>query len=164
MNRRRFLSGTALGAVGAVAGCIHGGDGGGEDGGDDESTNEPAPQSGVNYQNLSYEITERGEDVMGSVGHSYVMGQYELFGSFTVGPEDCYTSAVIDVSVTEETAEVLVGPVKKDGAPEECSGPVVEHAFTVSFESDISAEQYLLKAEDHEEGEIVVHDSEDSGF
>lgn len=161
MNRRRFLSGTALGAVGAVAGCLHSDDGDGEDG---ESTTEPVPQNGETYRNLTYEITEVDEDVMAGVGHSYAMGQYQLFGSFTVGPEDCYTSAVIDISVTEETAEVLVGPIKKDDAPDECSGRVVEHGFTVSFESEINADQYLLKAEDHEEGEIVVHDSEDSGF
>lgn len=162
MKRRRFLSGTALGALGAVAGCVHGDDG--EDGGNGDSTNEPAPQNGEGYQNLNYEITEVDDDVQGAVGHSYMMGQYELFGSFTVGPEDCYTSAVVDISITEETAEVVVGPIKKDDAPEECSGRVVEHAFTVSFESEINAEQYLLKAQDHDEGEIVVHDSEDSGF
>lgn len=160
MNRRRFLSSTALGAVGAVAGCLHG-----DDGSDDgPPEREPAPRSGQNYGNLTYEITEVDDDVQGAVGHSFRFGTYELFGSFTVGPEDCYTSAVVEVSVSEEVAEVLVAPIEKDDAPQECRGTVVEHGFKVAFESEITAQKFLIKAIDNEGDEITVYDSTESGL
>lgn len=170
--------------MGAIAGCLHGddggtggdesddGDGGSSDGGGSSSddgagsdggpaTAEPAPREGEDYRNLSYEITEEGEDVSGTVGSIYNTGNYTLMGSLTVGPADCNTSDVVEMAVSEELAEVLVAPVGRDDAPAECSDAVVEHAFQVTFESEFNASRILLKADDYEDGEVVVYDSDE---
>lgn len=170
MCRREFIAygGTALTA--AVAGCSSGDDGGDDDGDGSDETEETetpvtAPSSGENYENLTYTIDESGEEVSRSSGYSRSMDEYNFFGYLTVGPEDCYTSGVTDVSITEELAEVRVAPVEKDDAPEECSGTVVQHRFTVSMTiPEVDPERRVVIVEDHEDGEKTLYDSENSGF
>ena len=168
MNRRTFLAGTALGTV-ALAGCAgelgsENGNDTGEEAGDDSGTGSgpdatPENDRSRSYTDLSYEITGEGEDLRTGSGLTRGGNNFSLSGSFTVGPEDCFTSDILSISVTESAVDVLVGPVERDDAPEECTGTVIDHSFEVSFQSSVNPDRYLIRAEDHEEGEVVIYDS-----
>jgi hypothetical protein len=172
MNRRTFLAGTALGTV-ALAGCAgelgnengseNGNDTGEEAGGDSGTGSGPdaTPENNRSrsYRDLSYEITGEGEDLRTGSGLVRGGNNFSLSGSFTVGPEDCFTSDILSISVADGVVDVLVGPVERDDAPEECTGTVIDHGFEVSFRSSVDPDYYLIRAEDYEEGEVVVYDS-----